>query len=132
MNKNSIKYKLIIWNIISLILLFALILIIIHISVTSMIRFNIDEKLYEIANQFDCHAFKFALRKFSKDDPLSNFLIDNGVQSYGMQIAGLYQKYISFQNDFLDNVICNIPKNNENNVGGEKLEYLSKFLVNQY
>ena len=80
----------------------------------------------EIANQFDCHAFKFVLRKFSKDDPLSNFLIDNGVQSYGMQIAGLYQKYISFQNDFLDNVICNIPKNNENNVGGEKLEYLKE------
>ena len=41
-----------------------------------------DNKLYEISNQFDCHAFKFVLRKFSKDDPLSNFLIDNGVQSY--------------------------------------------------
>ena len=57
MNKNSIKYKLIIWNIISLILLFALILIIIHISVTSMIRFNIDEKLYEIANR-ELHMYK--------------------------------------------------------------------------
>ena len=51
MNKNSIKYKLIIWNIISLILLFALILIIMQISVTSIIRFNIDEKLHVIANR---------------------------------------------------------------------------------
>ena len=51
MIKNSIKYKLITWNIISLILLFALLLIIIQISVTSILRYNIDEKLHEIANR---------------------------------------------------------------------------------
>ena len=51
MIKNSIKYKLIIWNIISLILLFVLLIIIIQISVTSIIRFNIDEKLHEIAHR---------------------------------------------------------------------------------
>ena len=54
-----------------------------------------EHKLYEIATQFDCHNFKFPLRKFSKDDFLSNFLIDNGVQGYGMQLAGLYQKYMT-------------------------------------
>lgn len=51
MNINSIKYRLITWNIISLILLFALILIIIQISVTSILRLNIDEKLHVIANR---------------------------------------------------------------------------------
>ena len=85
-----------------------------------------EHKLYDIATQFDCHSFKFPLRKLSKEDPLSNFLIDNGVQSYGMQLASLYQKYINFQNIFLDNVIYNIPKNNNNNVGGEKLDYLKE------
>ena len=30
-----------------------------------------------------------------------------------MQIAGVYQKYISFQNSFLDNVIYNIPLENQ-------------------
>lgn len=51
MIKNSIKYKLIIWNIISLILLFALLLIIIQISVTSIFRYNIDKKLHKIASR---------------------------------------------------------------------------------
>ena len=83
-----------------------------------------EQKLYNIATQFDCHSFQFKLREFTKDDPLSNFLIDNGVQDYGMQLAGLYQKYITYQNNFLDNVIYNIPENN--NIGGEKLEYLKE------
>ena len=82
-------------------------------------------KLYEIATQFDCHNFKFKLRELNKDDFLSNFLIDNGVQSYGMQIAGLYQKYIAFQNKFLDDVIYNIPNENDEIAGiAERLEYL--------
>ena len=85
-----------------------------------------EHKLYAIATQFDCHNFKFTLRKFTKDDPLSNFLIDNGVQGYGMQLAGLYQKYINFQNSFLDSVIYNIPNNDNNNIIGEKLEYLKE------
>ena len=84
-----------------------------------------EHKLYEIATQFDCHSFKFPLRKFNQNDYLSTFLIDNGVQDYGMQIAGLYQKFISFQNSFLDNVIYNIPENN-NNIGMEKLVYLKE------
>ena len=84
-----------------------------------------EHKLYEIATQFDCHNFKFTLRKFSKDDFLSNFLIDNGVQGYGMQLAGLYQKYISFQNKFLDDVIYSIVEDNNEFVGSvERLIYL--------
>ena len=86
--------------------------------------FNKNE-LYKIATQFDCHNFKFTLREFTKDDFLSYFLIDNGVQSYGMQIAGLYQKYITFQNKFLDDVIYLITeKNNDISENVERLEYL--------
>ena len=57
MNKNSIKYKLITWNIISLILLFVLLLIILQVAITSIIKFNIDEKLYEIANR-ELHMYQ--------------------------------------------------------------------------
>ena len=83
------------------------------------------KKLYKIANQYECHSFKFDLRELSRDDFLSNFLIDNGVQGYGMQLAGLYQKYISFQNQFLDDVIYIIGENNNEIIGNsERLEYL--------
>ena len=81
-----------------------------------------EHKLYEIATQYECHNFKFKLRKFSEEDPLSNFLIDNGIQDNGMQLASLYQKYMSFQNNFLENVIENISHNYKNNIGIEKLE----------
>ena len=86
-----------------------------------------EHELYTIATQFECHNFKPELRsKLTRDDILSDFLIDNGVQGRGMQIAGLYQKYIAFQNKFLDSVIYNIPEN-INNIGGtEKLEYLKE------
>ena len=83
------------------------------------------KKLYKIANQYECHSFKFDLRELGRDDFLSNFLIDNGVQGYGMQLAGLYQKYISFQNQFLDDVIYIIGENNNEIIGNsERLEYL--------
>ena len=83
-----------------------------------------NHELYKIANQYDCHILKFDLRKFSREDYLSNFLIDNGVLDYGMQLAALYQKYIQYQNSFLDNVIYNIPKGNNFFKGAEKLGYL--------
>ena len=83
MKKNSIKYKLISWNIISLILLFALLLIIIQISVTSIIRYNIDGKLYKIAKR-ELHMYeefggvrpKFKTKKNYKREKISkrNFL----------------------------------------------------------
>ena len=42
-----------------------------------------------------------------------------------MQLAGLYQKYISFQNQFLDDVIYIIGENNNEIIGNsERLEYL--------
>ena len=74
-----------------------------------LMAFN-NHKLYEIAIQFECHKLKPELRsKLTKDDLLSNFLIDNEVSGRGMQIAALYQKYIEFQNKFLDSIIYNIP-----------------------
>ena len=85
-----------------------------------------DRELYKIATQFECHNLKdkIELKKFSKEDNLSNFLIDNGVQDYGMQLAALYHKFILFQNTFLNNVIYNIP--DSNNTGVEKLGYLKE------
>ena len=77
--------------------------------------------LYKIADQYKCHYLReknLELRKFNENDSLSNFLIDNGQFDYGMQIAAIYQKFTSFQNDFLQNVIDNIPD------GNRKLNYL--------
>ena len=84
MTKNSIKYKLITWNIISLILLFVLLLIILQIAITSKIKFKIDEKLYEIANR-ELHIYKelggvrppFKPKRFIKQDKFfkKNFLL---------------------------------------------------------
>ena len=82
-------------------------------------------KLYKIATQYDCHNLKIKLREFTKEDYLSNFLIDNGVQDYGMQLAALYQKFIKYQNTFLNEIIYNIPNDN-NKKGTEKLEYLKE------
>ena len=87
-----------------------------------------DYELYKIATKYECHELKgkITIRKFSKEDYLSNFLIDNGVQDYGMQLAALYQKYISFQNNFLNDVIYNIPVNDKDLIKREKLEYLKE------
>lgn len=73
-----------------------------------------DSGLYNITDRYECHNLKdiLKLRKLTKEDNLSIFLIDNGVQGYGMQIAAIYQKFISFQNSFLDKVIYNISSDN--------------------
>ena len=83
-----------------------------------------DSGIYKIAFRYECHDLRerFDLRELTKEDDLSCFLIDNGVQYYGMQIASIYQKYISFQNSFLDKVFYNIPDDNI------KLVYLKKKL----
>ena len=89
-----------------------------------------DHELYKIATQYECHNLKekIEIRKLTKNDYLSNFLIDNGVQDYGMQLAALYQKFILFQNSFLNNVIYNIPDRNSNiiDIGTSKLQYLKE------
>ena len=81
--------------------------------------------LYKIATHYDCHDLKKIIRKLTKEDRLSDFLIDNGVQGYGMQLAALYQKYIAYQNSFLDKVIVNIPKKDK------KLLYLKTKIQEQ-
>ena len=82
-----------------------------------------DSEIYKISKQYLCHDLekekKIILRKLTKNDTLSCFLIDNGVADYGMQLAAVYQNYINFQNSFLDNVINNIDDNNN-----QKLIYL--------
>ena len=81
--------------------------------------FNKSE-IYKVVDHYNCHNLKehLELRELTKDDFLSSFLIDNGMVDYGMQIAAIYQKYISIQNTFLDNVLGNINTNNQ------KLDYL--------
>ena len=82
-----------------------------------------DSGLYNIADRYECHNLKEILkprRKLTKQDNLSDFLIDNGVQGYGMLIAAIYQKFISFQNSFLDKIIYNISSDNK------KLKYIKE------
>ena len=81
-----------------------------------------DTGLYKIADQYECQNLRdyFELRKFTENDNLSNFLIDNAVFDYGIQLAAVYQKYGAIQNSFLNNVINNYSKDNY------RLEYLEK------
>ena len=74
-----------------------------------------ESGLYKIADRYECHSLKdFLNGKLSEQNNLADFLIDNGVQGYGMQIAAVYQKYISFQNTFLAQIINNIPDEKKN------------------
>ena len=79
-------------------------------------------KLYNVASQYKCHNLndKVEARELNKGDNLSCFLIDDGVQGQGMRLAALYEKYISFQNTFLNNIFDNVDKNNK------KMEYLKE------
>jgi hypothetical protein len=81
-----------------------------------------ESGLYKIAYRYECHDLKtvISLRELTNQDNLCCFLIDSGAQSYGMQLAAIYQKYISWQNSFLEKVIYNIPNDNI------KLAYLKK------
>ena len=74
-----------------------------------------ESGLYKIADRYECHSLKDILNgKLSEKNNLADFLIDNGVQGYGMKIAAIYQKYISFQNTFLAQIINNIPNEKTN------------------
>ena len=79
-------------------------------------------KLYEIANQYECHSLKEIVKQkeLDLDDTLSCFLIDNGVQGQGMKLAALYSEYTKYQNSFLDKIISNIDEDNK------KLKYLTE------
>ena len=76
--------------------------------------------LYQIATRYECHDLskRIKIRELTKEDRLSDFLIDDGVQDYGMQLAAVYQIYYSYQNSFLNKVIEKINKKDV------KLEYL--------
>ena len=88
-----------------------------------------ESGLYKIAHRYECHDLKevkgFTLRELTDEDDLCCFLIDNGAQYYGMQLAAVYQKYIALQNSFLEKVIFNIPNDNI------KLAYIKKKLSEQ-
>ena len=86
-----------------------------------------ESGLYKIAYRYECHDLKtvISLRELTNQDNLCCFLIDSGAQSYGMQLAAIYQKYISWQNSFLEKVIYNIPNDNI------KLAYLKKKISEQ-
>ena len=49
-------------------------------------------------------SFPLNERKIDDDDYLAFFLNDDGENDYGMRIASIYQNFISFQNEFLDNI----------------------------
>ena len=76
--------------------------------------------LYKIATRFECHDLqeRIKIRELTKEDRLCDFLIDNGVQDYGMQLAAVYQIFISYQNSFLNKIIEKINKKDV------KLKYL--------
>ena len=85
-----------------------------------------ESGLYKIADRYECHSLKDILNgKLSEKNNLADFLIDNGVQGYGMKIAAIYQKYISFQNTFLSQIINNIP-NEKTNLSYVKKKYLKE------
>ena len=81
-----------------------------------------EKELYKIADHYECEDLTkyFDPRKFNENDSLSNFLIDNGEFNYGIQLAALYQKFASFQNNFLINIVGDIPNDNY------KLAYLKE------
>ena len=76
--------------------------------------------LYKIADKYQNHYLKndIYFRKLFKEYIFSDFLIDDGNLGYGMQIAAVYEKYISFQNNFLNKIIENTPSDNK------KLNYI--------
>jgi hypothetical protein len=88
---------------------------------TEFLRGFNNSGIYKIADQYLCHRIdeKIRIRELTKNDSLSCFLIDNGVVDYGMQLAAIYQKYISFQNQFLNDVSSDIDDNSN-----QKLIYL--------
>ena len=60
-----------------------------------------------IGDRFGCKELKFEKRELNENDCLAFFLIDKGVQSYVMQIASLFQKFI---NNLFDNIL---PENHK-------------------
>ena len=79
-------------------------------------------KLYLIGDRFGCKELKFEKRELNENDCLAFFLIDKGVQSYGMQIASIFQKFINNQNTFLRNIFDNIlPENHKLNLLKNKI-----------
>jgi len=84
-------------------------------------------ELYKITNQYKCHYLdnKIESRELNKEDKLSCFLIDNGVQGQGMKLAALYDEYIKYQNSFLDSIVSKIDEDNK------KLKYLKEKISEQ-
>ena len=75
-----------------------------------------------IGDRFGCKELKFEKRELNENDCLAFFLIDKGVQSYGMQIASIFQKFINNQNTFLRNIFDNIlPENHKLNLLKNKI-----------
>ena len=60
-----------------------------------------------IGDHFGYKELKFEKRELNENDRLAFFLIDKGVQSYVMQIASLFQKFI---NNLFDNIL---PENHK-------------------
>lgn len=51
-----------------------------------------ESGLYKIAHRYECHDLKevILLKEITSQDDLCCFLIDNGAQYYGMQLAAVY------------------------------------------
>ena len=92
-----------------------------YLKLISKKLFN-KNKLYLIGDRFGCKELKFEKRELNENDCLAFFLIDKGVQSYGMQIASIFQKFINNQNTFLRNIFDNIlPENHKLNLLKNKI-----------
>ena len=59
--------------------------------------------LLDLSTKYMCRQV-MPKKKIDNNDPLAYFLNDDGENDYGMRIASIYQNFISFQNEFLDNI----------------------------
>ena len=67
----------------------------------------------DLSTKYMCKP-KLPERKIDDDDYLAYFLNDDGENDYGMRIASIYQNFISFQNEFLDNIYESIKFSGKN------------------
>jgi K+/H+ antiporter YhaU regulatory subunit KhtT len=57
----------------------------------------------DLSTKYMCRK-EMPKKKIDDEDYLAYFLNDDGENDYGMKIASIYQNFISFQNEFLDNI----------------------------